>query len=405
MANEIRVTVTGDDELSGVVEKATGKAEADIKGLAATADTASSKMGRDFDAGFDKLGEGAGGAEQKFVGLSDSITGTQDVMAGLKSGNVQQVAMGMADLAGAAEALWASMGKVIVNIGKKIAAQASELASTLASTAATVAHGIAQAAVATATAVWTAAQWLLNAALTANPIGLVVLAIVALVAALVLAWQHSETFRAIVTGAFDAVMSVVSAVWHWVADNWPLLLGILTGPIGLAVGLIITYWDQIKDGVTGVWHWIDDRFNDITNIITGIPGRIASAASGMWDGIKDAFKSAVNWIIDKWNGLSFGLPGFDPPGPGPSFPGFTIRVPQIPRFARGGITAGPMLAMVGDNPGGREAIIPLGPGQGGALGGHVTVVVQALDARSAEEGVTRALEGAYRRGLLPRPAA
>lgn len=46
-----------------------------------------------------------------------------------------------------------------------------------------------------ATVAWTAVQWLLNAALTANPIGLVIVAIAALAAAVIIAWQRSDTFR------------------------------------------------------------------------------------------------------------------------------------------------------------------------------------------------------------------
>ena len=46
----------------------------------------------------------------------------------------------------------------------------------------------------------------LNAALSANPIGLVVIAIAALVAGLIYAYQHSATFRAIVQGAMKAVV-------------------------------------------------------------------------------------------------------------------------------------------------------------------------------------------------------
>lgn len=50
------------------------------------------------------------------------------------------------------------------------------------------------------TGVLTAAQWLLNAALTANPVGIVVVAIGALVTGLILAYQHSEKFRATLSG-------------------------------------------------------------------------------------------------------------------------------------------------------------------------------------------------------------
>src|SRR5580765_4842939 len=48
---------------------------------------------------------------------------------------------------------------------------------------------------------WTAAQWLLNAALAANPIGLVIVAVAALVAAFIVAYKTSDTFRAIVDRA------------------------------------------------------------------------------------------------------------------------------------------------------------------------------------------------------------
>ena len=43
---------------------------------------------------------------------------------------------------------------------------------------------------AAATGVWTGAQWLLNAALTANPIGIVIVVIAALVAAIVIAYKN-----------------------------------------------------------------------------------------------------------------------------------------------------------------------------------------------------------------------
>lgn len=64
-----------------------------------------------------------------------------------------------------------------------------------------------------ATKVWTAGQWLLNAALTANPIGIVVVALGALVAALVVAYRNSDTFRKIVQDAWKGIQSTVSYAW------------------------------------------------------------------------------------------------------------------------------------------------------------------------------------------------
>jgi phage-related minor tail protein len=67
-----------------------------------------------------------------------------------------------------------------------------------------------------ATVTWTAIQWLLNAAFVANPIGLIVLAIAALVAGVILAYKHSETFRNIVHATWDAIKAAGIAVWNFI---------------------------------------------------------------------------------------------------------------------------------------------------------------------------------------------
>jgi len=169
---------------------------------------------------------------------------------------------------------------------------------------------------------------------------------------------------ALVITHFDTIKRWISNVFHWVKDNWPLLLAILTGPIGLAVLLITKHWDTIKAGITAVKDWIVARWNDVVGFITSIPGRLADAGSGMWHWILDSFKGIVNSVIDLWNGLEFKLPsfgGWDPPGPGPTIPGWegpTIGFPDIPHLARGAIATGPTLAMVGEG-GEDEVISPL----------------------------------------------
>lgn len=114
-------------------------------------------------------------------------------------------------------------------------------------------------AVKAATAAWTAAQWLLNAALNANPIGLIVIALAALAAGIYLAYTRSETFRRIVgdamdavTGAvkaldraFDALLGAASNVWNWIRDHWKVAL-FFFGPIGAAIVLIADNFDAIK---------------------------------------------------------------------------------------------------------------------------------------------------------------
>ncbi len=151
--------------------------------------------------------------------------------------------------------------------------------------------------------------------------------------------------KSLVTGAINAVKAVLSGTLANIKDLWSAAWNAVKNALDKA-------WDGIKSLVsTGI--------DKVVGFVKALPGRITSVASGAFDGLKNAFRSAINFIIDGWNNLSFSLPGFDPPGPGPKFPGITIGTPNIPRLARGGITTGATLALVGDNPGGREAIIPL----------------------------------------------
>lgn len=124
------------------------------------------------------------------------------------------------------------------------------------------------------TKVAAATQWLLNAAMTANPIGLVVIALAALAAGLVIAYKKSETFRAIVDGAFKAVRKVivgtVSTIVGFVKSHWKLLLAILTGPFGLAVLGISKYGGKITAGISKV-------LNKAKSIITSIGRGILAA--------------------------------------------------------------------------------------------------------------------------------
>lgn len=291
------------------------------------------------------------------------------------------------------------------------------------------------------TGAWAAVQWVLNAALTANPIGLVVAAIAALVAIIVIAYKNSETFRDIVDGAFTVVKNVVMGVYNWVKDNWPLLLAILTGPIGVAVLLITQHWDTIKNAFTAVKNWIFDRIGDIVGFFTGLPGRLAGAAgdvfrfvrdlisdakqwvsdrigdivgfftgmpgrisaavSGLFDGIKGAFKGALNGVIGMWNDLripSFTFGGWDTPfGKTPSFTTPSINFPDISPLALGGIVTRPTLAMIGEA--GPEAVIPLSRfgGGGGVVTNYYEISVTAIDPASAQEAVITAIREYERR--------
>ena len=80
---------------------------------------------------------------------------------------------------------------------------------------ATLAQAAAAKIVAIASNVWKVAQIALNFVLSANPIGIVVMAIAALVGALVAAYNNCETFRNICNKVWAVVKDVASAVWDF----------------------------------------------------------------------------------------------------------------------------------------------------------------------------------------------
>lgn len=84
--------------------------------------------------------------------------------------------------------------------------------------AAIVVANFAMKAWAAAQAIATAAQWAFNVALTANPIGIVVVAVAALVAGLVVLYKKSEKVRAVLDAMFGILGKVGDAI-GWVAEK------------------------------------------------------------------------------------------------------------------------------------------------------------------------------------------
>lgn len=142
--------------------------------------------------------------------------------------------------------------------GAWVAAQLRTLAATARATATFVAQRVAMVATTVATKAAAAGQWLLNAAMRANPIGLIITLLVALAAGLVLLWKKSDTFRAIVTGAFNGIKT--AAMWLWNRALKPffswlgkIFVWIWQKIIKPYVGFIVAYWKMV--GRVAMWLW------------------------------------------------------------------------------------------------------------------------------------------------------
>lgn len=182
------------------------------------------------------------------------------------------------------------------------------------------------------TEAYTAVQAALDAVMIANPIGLVIIAVVALVAAIVYLWYHSAAFR-------DFFIDV----WHGI---WGFLKGVGAWFAGPFAGFFVDTWHSIVSGVIGAKNWIVNTWNSVVSWVGGIPGRIGGALSGMWDGLKTGFRNAINYVIAKWNNLSFTLGGGSVLGI--DIPSVTLNTPNIPYLYKGGNIQRSGMAVVGD---------------------------------------------------------
>lgn len=192
------------------------------------------------------------------------------------------------------------------------------------------------------------AQQGLNAAMKANPIGLVITAITLLVGAFVLLWNNCEGFRNFWIGLWEKIKTAAAAVGEWFTGTFvPWLSGV---------------WDSISAGAAFVG-----------SIFSGIKDAWSSAFTGA----ANAVISVLNWLIGKINTVSIGpLPSWDILG---EYAGAEIgfSIPEIPMLADGGIAMRATQAVVGEGAE-PEAIMPLsklGSLLGGVTGGETISIV------------------------------
>jgi hypothetical protein len=102
------------------------------------------------------------------------------------------------------------------------------------------------AALTIATRVATIAQWLWNAAMTSNPIGIVIGAVALLVTAIVILWKKNETFR-------DAVLKMWSAIRYGVGA----VVDQITGHVGTLIDWFKRAWEWIQRIRDSAGAWLD----------------------------------------------------------------------------------------------------------------------------------------------------
>lgn len=177
------------------------------------------------------------------------------------------------------------------------------------------------------------AQRLVNAAMNANPIGILVTLIAALVAAFIALWNNNEDFRNFFINLWNEVQAVfqtfvtwlseqLTNIGQWFTDTWNTVSSavstavnavssVITGVFGAIVNairtyvnawktVIITVWNAIKTGVStavrAVKTVITTVFNAIRNTIKTIVNGWKNIITTVWSAIRTAVSTAVNAV-------------------------------------------------------------------------------------------------------------
>ena len=172
-------------------------------------------------------------------------------------------------------------------------------AATVKATAAKIAHTVATTAGTVATKAAAAGQGLYNAALNANPIGIVITLVAALVAALVILFKHNKTFHDWVINAFNKIKAAAQAVVEWFKG--PFINSFKTIFNGLK-NFFVTIWNGIKIAVMAIItpfvNGIKNLFNNMKAGIASIFNGLKTFFAGVWLAIKNIILGPVLLIID-----------------------------------------------------------------------------------------------------------
>ena len=187
----------------------------------------------------------------------------------------------------------------------------------------------------------------LGIAFATNPIGLIVIAITALVAAFIWLWNNVEGFRNFFIGIWEGIKNGVDGFVKWFKDAWdntinffknlwngisnffkgmwdgvkevfngvvnwlkewgPTILAVMFLPFSLLLGLIIQHWDEIKAFLTTVATAVGEFFvglwNNIVEIFSPVVQWFGDRFREAWEAIKIIWSALTEFFLGLWNGI------------------------------------------------------------------------------------------------------
>lgn len=146
-----------------------------------------------------------------------------------------------------------------------------------------------------------AIQTALNAVMNANPIGLIILAITALVAGFMLLWNNCEGFREFWIELWEKIKVAAKAVADWFKEAWNTTIEWLKGAVAKIKEFFSAAWDGIKNVFNN--SIIGNYFKAIWETIKAIFAVVKDVLSGNW---KDAWEK-IKGIVNTWGEFFAGI--------------------------------------------------------------------------------------------------
>ena len=278
-------------DLVGVLGKKTGQYVGNVISFLVKNEKSIEKMGGAFASIVGSLAKGAWSA----------VAGALKLIGGRS----KDASTGMNGVAAATAAI-AKHKTAIENVGKAIMVYlAASKLKTIGSTIFGIAGGIGK-VIGTMTRLVkseklaTAAQWLFNAAMDANPIGIAVVALGALTAGLVLAYKHIKPFREWVNKTFKSVVNFGKGIAKWGSN--------VGKSIARSLGNMSKKWNGFKKSFGKSWnsHWsaMGKSLRNSWNGSVKNTRNFFSTVGNKWNGFKNSFRKSWN---SHWNDMRSNL--------------------------------------------------------------------------------------------------